>query len=174
MTETSLSSAPRGSTQSQSLAQQGSEMTKQGALQLRDQIDERTSEAGEQVRSFADALRRTGRELQSRPGSEGITRLSDGLADRLERMGGYLERVRSEELVRDAERFARKRPWLVSATAAAVGLAASRLLKASSESRYDESNGDGGSGSSWQPASHRTGSSESDPLSTATPGSAAD
>jgi len=172
VTETSLSSAPRGSTQSQSLAQQGSG-PKQGALQLRDQIDERTSEAGEQVRSFADALRRTGREL-SRPGTEGMTKLSGGLADRLERMGGYLERVRSEELVRDAERFARKRPWLVSATAAAVGLAASRLLKASSESRYDESNGDGGSGSSWQPASHRTGSSESDPLSTATPGSAAD
>jgi hypothetical protein len=54
----------------------------------------------------------------------------------VERFGGYLERASGEELLRDAEDFARRRPWMVAGIGLVAGLAASRFLKASSERRY--------------------------------------
>lgn len=57
-------------------------------------------------------------------------------ADRVERLGGYLEQTNGDHLLRDAEEFARRRPWLVAGMGLVAGLAASRFLKASSERRY--------------------------------------
>jgi hypothetical protein len=86
---------------------------------------------------LADALRQSGQDLGSQGGDEtGVARITAGVADRLERAGGYLERARGEELLQDAERFVRERPWLVTSAAAAAGLIASRVFKASAESRY--------------------------------------
>ena len=68
-----------------------------------------------------------------------MERITAGVADRLERAGGYLERANGEEMLRDAERFVRTRPWVVAGAAAAAGLVASRIFKASSERRYDQS-----------------------------------
>lgn len=168
MSETSIGSAPTGGgTHGGGLAEQGSEMKDQlkekGRTQFRDQIDERTSQAGGQVRSFADALRRTGSDMESQSGSEQATRIASGAADRLERVGGYLEGASGDDLLRDAERFARERPWLIAGAAAAVGFTISRLLKASSESRYDGNGGQSLRGPSWTPSEDvtRTGS-ESD------------
>ena len=71
-----------------------------------------------------------------------MKRAASGVAERLERFGGYLEGAKGDDLLRDGERFARERPWLVAGAAALVGFTASRLLKASSERRYvSESNG---------------------------------
>ena len=42
-------------------------------------------------------------------------------------------------MLRDAERFVRTRPWVVAGAAAAAGLVASRVFKASSERRYNQS-----------------------------------
>lgn len=152
----------------QSVLQQGSELKQKGTLQLQDQIDERTTQAGEQVRSFADVLRRTGTELESESGSAGMSRAVSGMADRLESVGDYLQRAKGDELLRDAERFTRNRPWVVAGVAAAVGFAASRLLKASSENRYGQSNGNDFRSPSWQPTSYDTGRSESDWVEPAT------
>lgn len=176
MSETSIGSAPQGqrvegqSTQGQSLTQQGSELKEKGKTQLRDQIDERTTQAGEQVRSVADVLRRTGSELEGESGSRGATRVTSGVADRLERVGGYLEGAKGDDLLRDAERFARERPLLVAGAAAAVGFTLSRLLKASSESRYSQSGGNGfpSQSQSWEPGAYETGRSESDWVEPAT------
>ena len=44
-------------------------------------------------------------------------------------------------MLRDAERFVRTRPWVVAGAAAAAGLVASRVFKASSERRYNQSSG---------------------------------
>jgi hypothetical protein len=69
----------------------------------------------------------------------GVERITAGVADRLERAGGYLERANGDEMLRDAEQFVRTRPWVVAGAAAAAGFLASRIFKASSERRYDES-----------------------------------
>ena len=42
-------------------------------------------------------------------------------------------------MLRDAEQFVRTRPWVVAGAAAAAGIVASRIFKASSERRYDQS-----------------------------------
>jgi hypothetical protein len=70
-------------------------------------------------------------------------------ADRLEQLGGYLERVDGRSMLDDVERFARTRPWVVAGVAAAAGFAASRVLRASSESRYDRSYGTRSSSGQW-------------------------
>jgi hypothetical protein len=124
----------------EAVSEQAGRAAESGRRELRVQLDERTTQVGRTTRSFADALRRSGQSMQSRGADEvEISKLTSGVADRLERAGGYLERVQGEQMLRDAERFVRARPWLVTSAAAAAGLVASRIFKASSESRYAES-----------------------------------
>jgi hypothetical protein len=84
-------------------------------------------------------------------GNETPARVAEQAADRIEQLGSYLESKRGDEMLRDVEDFARRRPWLVAGIGLAAGLAASRFLKASSERRYESSgqrfreiSGDGG------------------------------
>jgi hypothetical protein len=74
--------------------------------------------------------------LSNEGDSEQVAGLAVGAADRIDRLGGYLDRTSGTELVRDVEDFARRRPWMVAGMGLVVGLAASRFLKASSERRY--------------------------------------
>ena len=135
----------------EAVEQRAVELKQEGRESLQAQLDERTTQVGEQAKSFAQTLRRTGGEVHSQGGDGTASRLAVGVADRLERAGGYLEGVRGDELLRDAERFARQRPWVVAGAAAAAGFAVSRLLKASSERRYG-SQGDGSYGGQWSDA----------------------
>ena len=130
-----------------------------GKTKLSEQLDRGRSEMGSQARALATVLRRSSSQLATeRSGSDEAARLSEGVADRLERMGEYLERRRGSELLDDAEQFARARPWLVAGAAAVAGLMASRLLKASSENRYLRSP----RGSTWQSPRAQLGSAERD------------
>ena len=67
----------------------------------------------------------------------GSARRLSSAAQRVERLGGYLERTSGERMLRDAEDFARRWPWAVAGMGLMVGFAASRFLKASSERRYE-------------------------------------
>ena len=102
---------------------------------VRSELDTRTSQVGEQARSLAQALRQTQGSSGDAPPS--VTRVTSALAERLEQAGGYLDRVRGEDLIADAERIVRQRPWLLAGGSALVGFLGSRLLKASSERRYE-------------------------------------
>ena len=120
------------------VSEQATRAKESGRRELREQLDARTTQMGEQARSLAEAVRRSGSTLQAQGKDEvGIERVTTGVADRLERAAGYLERVRGEEMLRDAERFVRNRPWVLTSAAAAAGLIASRVVKASSEKRYE-------------------------------------
>lgn len=155
MSETSIGSAPMGQASHEpGPSRQVAGTIEQGKEQVRDQIDERTTQAGREVRKFAQALRRSGSELQDESNGASMNRVASGIADRLDRFGGYLEGARGDDLLRDGERFARERPWLVAGAAAIVGFTASRLVKASSERRFgSESNGTSSLRSaSWDPA----------------------
>jgi hypothetical protein len=99
---------------------------------------------------MAQALRRSGEQLSSEGNGQQAAGLAEGAADRIERLGGYLERTSGAELVRDMEDFARSRPWIVAGMGLVAGLAASRFLKASSERRYDESAQAGGGSSRYE------------------------
>ena len=114
-----------------------SEVKERGSVKASEELDRRTTQLGRQTRSLADALRRTGSDLHQQGQNDGVERVTTGVADRLERVGGYLEEARGDVMLRDAERFARQHAWLVAGGAMAAGLIASRFLKASSEGRYD-------------------------------------
>ena len=137
-----------------SLAQEkASELREQGSARLRDQFDERSTKVGSQVRSLATALRRSGNDL----GDEGnASQLTAQAADRIERVGSYLEQKSGDELMRDLEKLARRRPWLLAGLGMLAGVAAARFVKASSEQRNDENRE-----TEWPTRSGATGSAGS-------------
>jgi ElaB/YqjD/DUF883 family membrane-anchored ribosome-binding protein len=122
------------------------ELKEQGKSKLGETLDQRTNDAGVQARKMAQALRRSGEQLTKEGDGQQAAGLAEGAADRIERLGGYLEQTSGDELMRDVEDFARRRPWIVAGIGLVAGLAASRFLKASSERRYAASaQTDGGS-----------------------------
>jgi ElaB/YqjD/DUF883 family membrane-anchored ribosome-binding protein len=125
------------------------ELKEQGKSKLGETLDQRTNDAGVQARKIAQALRRSGEQLSNEGDAEQVAGLAEGAADRIERLGGYLERTSGTELVRDVEDFARRRPWMVAGMGLVAGLAASRFLKASSERRYGRSVQAGGGSSRY-------------------------
>ena len=118
------------------VSEQAANVKDEGRRQLRDQLDDRTSDVGQQARSLANALRRSGTEAGEGSSSGGVERITTGVADRLEQAGSYLERAKGDEMLNDAEQFVRSRPWVVAGAAALTGFALSRIVKASSERRH--------------------------------------
>ena len=114
------------------------QLREQGRTRMREQLDQRTTQAGGQVRSFSEALRTSGQQLREQ-GKSGPAGFAEQAAQRLEGLGGYLEQTDGERMLNDVEDFARRRPWMIAGIGAAVGFAASRFLKASSEGRYQAS-----------------------------------
>jgi ElaB/YqjD/DUF883 family membrane-anchored ribosome-binding protein len=114
------------------------ELRSKGASQLREQLDTRTTDVGRQAKTVAHAFRQSGEKLRGE-GNTQAAGATDMAAQRVEQLGEYLERVQGNELLRDAERFARQRPWLLAGMGLFAGLVASRMMKASSEQRYQAS-----------------------------------
>lgn len=123
----------------QELAGQATEQARQAAGQarsrMRDQVDQRTTQAGEQVTSQAEDIRSVAQQLREQ-GNEKPAQLAEQAADRAERVGSYLTQSDADRILGDIEDFARQRPWAVVAGGMALGFAASRFLKASSQDRY--------------------------------------
>jgi hypothetical protein len=107
----------------------------QAAEQVRTQVDQRSTEAGERITATADDLRSVSEALREQ-GKDGPAKMTDQVAERAERAGGYLRDADATQLLGDIEDFGRRQPWAVLAGAAVAGIAAARLLKASSRSRY--------------------------------------
>ena len=107
----------------------------QARSRLQREVDERSTQAGERVRSTASDLRSVSQQLRNQ-GKDSPARLADQAADRVERVGGYLAESDADRILRDVEDFGRRRPLAVMAGGIALGLVAARFLKASSSGRY--------------------------------------
>jgi hypothetical protein len=121
----------------------------QGAAQqakgrLSEQADQRSTQAGRQAGSMADDIRSVAQELRTQ-GKDTPARYAEQAADRVQSAGRWLENSDGDQLLRDVEDFARRNPWAVAAGGLALGLAASRMLKASSSKRYSASESNGSS-----------------------------
>lgn len=114
---------------------------------LRQQVNERSTRAGERVTSTADDLRSVGEELRKQ-GKDAPAKLADRAAEQTEKVGTYLKDNGPDEMLHDIEDFGRQRPWAVLAGGMVLGIAAARFLKASSRSRYQQHRD--GSGSTAQ------------------------
>jgi hypothetical protein len=71
-------------------------------------------------------------------GKDQPAKLAEQAADRAERLGDYLKNSDADRILQDVEDFGRRQPWAVIAGGVALGLVASRFLKASSTRRYEE------------------------------------
>lgn len=104
---------------------------------IRQQIDDRSTQAGERVTSTAQDLRSVGEELRKQ-GKDTPAKLADRAAEQTEKVGSYLKENGPDRMLEDVEDFGRQRPWAVLAGGLAVGVLAARFLKASSGSRYQQ------------------------------------
>src|SRR6266487_2360140 len=115
-------------------------MAGQARGRLREQIDQRSTQAGDEIRSTAHQVRNLAEQLRGQ-GKDTPARMVEQAADRSESFGNYLRNADGEQLLDDAESLARRLPWAVAAGGLALGFAASRLLKASSSRRYSSGQG---------------------------------
>jgi hypothetical protein len=135
----STASSSSGSTTEQA-KDKAKEQAQQAAGQargaLRGQVDQRSTDAGMRVNSFASDVRSVGEQLRDQ-GKDQPAKLAEQAADRAERLGSYLRDSDADRILHDVEDFGRRQPWAVIAGGVAIGLVASRFLKASSSSRYE-------------------------------------
>jgi ribosomal protein S15P/S13E len=101
------------------------------------EVDTRSTQAGEQAESVAQDVRSVGEHLRSQ-GKDKPAEYADKAAERVAEISDYLKRSDGDAILRDAERLGRDKPWAVMAGGIAIGIVASRFLKASSSRRYRE------------------------------------
>jgi len=118
------------------------ELSKEASFQVREQLDERSSQTGHHVQSIGKVLHSGANQLRSE-GKDVPAKIIDEVARRADEVGDYLQSAQSERILGDVERFVRRRPWLAAGTGVIVGFLASRFLKASGDRRYQEIDGNG-------------------------------
>ena len=127
-------SSQRGPTMEQARGQL-QEMTgkarSQASSGLESQVDQRSTQAGAQIRSLGEAVGRAGEQMREQ-GNDRPAQLADQFASRVRGFGEYLERTDGRTILRDAEDFGRRQPWIVAVGGLVAGLFASRVIKASS------------------------------------------
>ena len=145
MQQSVTSSSPSGggtTEQARDKAQQATEQAREAAQQATEQargrvqqeLDTRSTKVGEQIGSTADDLRTVGKELRNQ-GQETPAKVAEQVAERAERVAGYLRDADGNKILSDVEGFARRQPWAVVAGGLLAGFAASRFLEASSSER---------------------------------------
>ena len=127
--------------QAQAAAQeQVQEKAEQARGKLRDQVDTRSTEIGEQVSGTSEAIRAAASQLREK-GQDGPAQATEQAAQKMEQAGRWLTESDADRILGDVEDFARRQPWAVLAGGLALGFAASRFLKSSSQQRYDTRQG---------------------------------
>ena len=128
------------------VAGQAQEKAGQAAQQakstVRDQVDQRSTQAGQQITSQASDVRAVADELRKQ-GKDGPAKVAEQAAERAEKVGNWMTESDGDRILHDVEDFGRRKPWALALGGLALGFAASRLLKASSEERYRSSYGSG-------------------------------
>lgn len=139
MPETGESTAGQAQEKAKEVASQAQDKAKEAAGQARgrvsEQVDTRSTQLGQRVKSTAGDARTVVDELRKQ-GKEAPAKYVEQAADRVEKVGGYLEQSDGDRILGDVENFARRNPWAVATGGLLLGFAASRMLKASSSDRY--------------------------------------
>jgi hypothetical protein len=127
---------PDASTMKEKASQAQEQVASTAQDRVREQVDQRSTQAGEQVSATAHAFRSTSDRLREE-GQDAPAKVAEQIAGRAERVGDYLKESDGERILHDVEDFGRRQPMAVVGLGLLAGLAASRLLRASSRRRYD-------------------------------------
>jgi len=95
------------------------EAAARGNDRLRQEVDRRSTQVGEQAQSLAQALRRSAHDVDG----DGAASVVNQVADRVESLGGYLKDADADRLLGNVEELARKRPWVAGGAAAVAKVA---------------------------------------------------
>ena len=120
------------------IKEQASEQARNVADQARTQVDERSTQYGQKVTEHASSVRSVADHLRSQ-GKESEAKYAEQAAEKIEKAGSWLTESDADKILREVEDFGRRRPWAVIGAGIAIGVAASRMLKASSTQRYEGS-----------------------------------
>lgn len=142
MTATGSSASDQAREKVQDVGSQAKDKAQEAGAQarsrVRDEVDRRSTEVGQQAGSTAQALREASNRLRD-DGNEPVARGVEQVAQRIERAGNWLREADGDRILGDVEDFGRRNSLVVVAGGLAIGFAASRLLKASSRNRYQSS-----------------------------------
>ena len=132
----------------QQLSTRAHDLSEEASFQVRQQLDQRSTQAGEQLQSIGKTLRSGANQLRSE-GNDVPARVVEEVARRADDVGGYLQSAEADRILGDIEGFARRRPWLTAGVGALAGFLASRFVKASGNRRYE---GERSNGSGYSPS----------------------
>jgi ElaB/YqjD/DUF883 family membrane-anchored ribosome-binding protein len=118
------------------------ELRGEAGFQLSEQVNQRSTELGDQVQALGEALRSGAQQLRTQ-GKAPTATIAEKAAQAAEDVGRYLQSSDADRILGDVERFARQRPWLTAGVGALAGFVASRFVKASGDRRYEAAQGNG-------------------------------
>ena len=111
----------------------GAQVAGDVGARAREELDRRSTRAGDRVGSAAGDVRDIAQGLRDK-GRDGPARLADDAAERIERFAAYLRDADTDRILEDVRGLSRRQPAAVVAGAAVIGIVAGRLLKASEPS----------------------------------------
>lgn len=149
------------------------EVKEQAKDQARSQAEQQKSRAEERLGGVAQALHKTSDNLREQD-EDAVARYVDNAAGRVEGIAGYLRERSPEELLHDAEDFARRDPALFLGGAFTLGLLGARFLKSSGSGGSRRRGGRYQTRSRYEESGRRTGAATYEPTgSSARSGTAA-
>lgn len=119
------------------LTEKTQELRGQAQQRIREQVDTRSTAAGDQMAATAAAARDASSKLREQ-GQDLPAQIVEQMARRTEQLGEYLRGASAEKLLGDIEDMGRRQPWAVIAGGIAAGFLGARFLKASSRDRYQQ------------------------------------
>lgn len=114
------------------------EMAGTAKEEARTMAESRKSQVTSELDTIAEAFRTSGQELRKRD-EEPVARYANQIADRIEDASSYLSGRSVDQLLNDAEDFARQQPEIFLGGAFGLGLLVSRFFKSSERHGYERS-----------------------------------
>lgn len=113
------------------------EATEKAKSEARSTIATQKEEAVKELHGVAEALRMTSSQLREQDQSM-VASYGNKIADQVDRMSDYLDQKSLDEVIGEAENFARRKPEIFLGGAFTLGLLASRFFKSSAPPYSDE------------------------------------
>jgi hypothetical protein len=114
--------------------------TDAAAKMIREQTESRGKQAAEELQNVTEALRRSSHALRA-DGKNTSAQGIETVTDKIESLARYVGGTGGDQMLRDLEAFGRRKPWGMIGVGVGLGVAAARVLKASSSRRFDASGG---------------------------------
>jgi hypothetical protein len=113
--------------------EKGLELREQTSGRLRQEVQTRAGQVGEQAQAFSQTMRRAALELRTQ-GQEGQGALVEQVALRAEQISEYLVNANPDQLLDDARQygskgaqFVKEKPWLIAPVGVGVGVVSAVL-----------------------------------------------